>query len=635
MAGSSGIRAGRTFVEAYLDDSRLQAGLRAASAKLKAFGSNVSGFGTGVTALGRDIASPMFAAAGAFASVGSELADMSARTGLTVENLSELGHAAGMTGTDLGAVEKGVRKMQKTLIEAANGSDTAQTAFGALGLSVDALMKMTPDQQFEAVAKAVGRVSNPTAKAAAAMSVFGKNNTALIPLIDDFDALTGEAKRLGLVMSTDDANAADKLGDALDVVSSMSKRFAVNVGAALAPALTDVAGRLANASKIALDWVNANRPMIATAFAVGVGLMAAGTAVVGFGVLLSGAGAVLGGIASGLGVLAAVVGTVLSPLGLVTAAVVGGAYAFLTYTDAGQSALASLGASFAGLTATATEAFTGIANALKAGDIALAGEILWVALKIEFQKGINFLNALWADWGVAFAQVFADASFTISGLMIDLSSGLEAIWVQLTHALGGSWGDLFAAMLKTMAPVVTALDALGFDASGKIGEGMKAAGLTMSDPAALQKDLAGVGQRNLDAHGALTDQQAAEAEARRKAAADGMGGGDAALADLQNQLGVLNDVAAENAAALPGDKLMSRTPKLGEEDANALDAGLADAAKKTVDVSGSFSAAFGGLGVGDSTVDVMKEQKKEQEKTNKELAKLNDKARAGRLIFTS
>ena len=39
----------------------------------------------------------------------------------------------------------------------------------------------------------------------------------------------------------------------------------------------------------------------------------------------------------------------------------------------------------------------GISDALAAGDIALAAEILWLSLKVIWQQGVAALNKAWAD----------------------------------------------------------------------------------------------------------------------------------------------------------------------------------------------------------------------------------------------
>ena len=90
MASAAGIRAGAAYVELFVQDNRLTRGLAAAAAKLKAFGAGITGLGTQLLGIGVALATPFALAAKLFADMGSELVDMSQRTGVSVEALSEL-----------------------------------------------------------------------------------------------------------------------------------------------------------------------------------------------------------------------------------------------------------------------------------------------------------------------------------------------------------------------------------------------------------------------------------------------------------------------------------------------------------------------------------------------------------------
>ncbi len=113
MASSQSIRAGRAFVELFADDTKLVRGLRAAEKRLKAFGASVQSIGTKIFGLGAAAIAPLLATTNVFSEMGDQLAKMSARTGISVESLSELGYAAQQSGTDMETLEGGVRKLQK------------------------------------------------------------------------------------------------------------------------------------------------------------------------------------------------------------------------------------------------------------------------------------------------------------------------------------------------------------------------------------------------------------------------------------------------------------------------------------------------------------------------------------------
>lgn len=121
------------------------------------------------------------------------------RTGFSVQNFQKLNGAALMTNTTMEDVEKGMKKLQTTL-----GSDMTKQqaeAFERLGLNVETLKGLNPDDLFDRVAGAVGKVEDPTKRAAAAVELFGKAGTKLIPMAENLEALKDQAVQLGLVMS--------------------------------------------------------------------------------------------------------------------------------------------------------------------------------------------------------------------------------------------------------------------------------------------------------------------------------------------------------------------------------------------------------------------------------------------------
>ena len=460
MATAQGIRAGRAFVELFADDTKLVRGLRAAQKKLQAFGASVRSLGTQLFGVGAAIVAPLAAATNVFAGMGDRLAKMSARTGISVEALSELGYAADQSGADLTSLEGGVRRMQKFLLEASKGSQTAEFALGKLGLRFADLEQLSPEEQFTLIADRLSRVEDPTRRAALAMEVFGKSGTALLPLIQDgaqgIAALREQARELGLVISTEDAQAAETFGDRLDDLWKVVKSGVFAIGAALAPELQDLAIRATRIAKTTADWVRQNKSLIVTVFKVAVGVAAGGAALIVLGTVISAVGTAFGvaasvitGVGTVLGVLGTVVGALLSPIGLAAAAVVGlGAY--LLYTSgAGGQALAWLGRKFHALKEMAVQAFGGIADALAAGDLALAARILWLTLKMEWQRGVNALNELWVTVKDFFQATWTEAVFGAARIATDAWAGLQSAWTETVDFLADAWSLFTTGLTKS------------------------------------------------------------------------------------------------------------------------------------------------------------------------------------------
>lgn len=190
-----------------------------------------------------------------FATTGGQLADLSARLAMPTDAIQKLSYAAERSGVDFGAVVTSVEKMQMTMAK-------SPEKFRALGLSVQDLLKLAPDKQFQAVAEAIRAIENPTLQAQAAMAVFGESGAKLLPLIRaGVTGLADEAEQLGFVMSKEQVEAADRLDDALTALGKVWDGLLVNMGSAIAssPALVqslrDIAEVAGGASR-AVQWLN-------------------------------------------------------------------------------------------------------------------------------------------------------------------------------------------------------------------------------------------------------------------------------------------------------------------------------------------------------------------------------------------
>ncbi len=229
MSNTKGIRAGRAFVELFADAQPLVRGLRAAEKRLRAFGDSIRTIGLRMAALGAGLLTPMLGAAKTFSAMGDQVAKMAKRTGLSVETLSELRFVASQTGTEFESLEMAFRRMQRSIYDAGRGLSTAADALADLGLRFEDLDGLSPERQFKLLGERIGRIEDPTRKAALAMTLFGRTGTNLLPMFADgasgIEALQRRARELGLTMRTEDARAAEDFTDALDRLWTARKAF--------------------------------------------------------------------------------------------------------------------------------------------------------------------------------------------------------------------------------------------------------------------------------------------------------------------------------------------------------------------------------------------------------------------------
>lgn len=443
MATGQGIRAGRAFVELFADESQLVRGLKAAQKRLQTFGASVRAIGTRIFAAGASVAAPLTGALTVFAGTGDQLDKMAARTGVSVEALSELGFAAEQSGSSLESVGSALFRMRRRVANAATASGPAVRALQELGLSAQDLMQLAPEDQFLMLAGRLKQVQNESLAAQYAFELFGNGAESLLPLLatgaDGIEALRQQAKAFGLTVSTDDASAAAAFTDALSILTKTLKSGLLAVGSALAPELTGLAERMARLVKTAVDWARQNRGLIVTTLKVAVAVMAGGAALIGLGTALSLAGTALGGIATLVTLFGTVLGAVLSPIGLVSAAVLGLGGYLLYLSGTGGKALDWLGEKFGFLKTTALGAWQGISDALAAGDFSLAAKVLWLTLQMEWQRGVNALNQIWIGVKDTFLAVWTEAVYGVARIATEAWAGLQSGWVETVDFLMDAW----------------------------------------------------------------------------------------------------------------------------------------------------------------------------------------------------
>jgi hypothetical protein len=433
MAEASGIRAGKAFVELSLQD-KFSKGIDAASKKLKDWGQNISNVGKWAAAAGAAITGPLLAAAKLSADSGAALYDMSRRTGLAAEFLSTLGYAADRTGADLNTVEGAVKRMQKSLAGMADEMEGTTGKLDMLGLSAADLVGQSPEQQFLKIAKAIAAIHDPTTKAAAAMSVFGRSGTSIIPLLEDFDSLQARAKELGFVRSTDSVIQAKALSDAMYDATRATKSLIGAMVSGIIPVLREKTQTIMRVTLAVRDFVKEHKDLVVIVFkaATAVGLI--GSALFLVGTYISALGPFLG-------VAKILFSALASPLGLVTLGLIAATAAAIYFSGNGATVLAWLGKQFNALKGIATTALGGIGDALAAGDISLAAQILWTALKLAWIQGTRDLRETWAAWKADVVSTAVRAFYGVLDIWTNVYASLQTLWANASSTFVALWAS--------------------------------------------------------------------------------------------------------------------------------------------------------------------------------------------------
>ncbi len=648
------VSAGKAFVSLYVKND-ISKSLTKLKTELNDFGSSILGIGTKVAGMGLAITGSLTAAVMHFANVGSELNDMSVRTGISTTGLVELGYAAKQTGSGMETVETAVKKMQKSLGEIGPESKAVGDALGKIGLSVQELSGLSPEDQFQAIAEGIADVEDPTKRAALALTMFGRSGTELLPMIEDIKALRAEARELGIAPSPESIAAADAVGDAIDKMKAVVSSAVFEIGSALAPMALDIMESLTLAAKTVRKFVTENKSLIITAAKVGAVLTVVGSAIVAIGTVFIGAGMAISGLLSTLslfggaiGIITSLLAVVLSPVGLLVAALVAGAYAWTRFTSAGQEAVTGLvdvvTGTFGGMLTTVTDTMGGIMDAIRAGDLALAGHIALVGLKLVFAQGLDSITKLFGETiGKLTSQVltgdFAGAWSTLGATVLDsiatMSAGMVTLFSNAANAVMNKWQETVNAISDYILQASTEGGAMGWAlekvsgvnmqeeaARGKrIEEERRKKGMKpdnnlitdstqYQDPAlqALKDKVKAAGDA---ANAMMTDATDATGQALEDATQGQAETASAEVMALQAELAALKAEASGQVAAINSGNTES-----GYESGYGAGGGSSDVGMKGS--AGTFSlaelASSAGQGVAQKQLSVAQEQKKLQEK---------------------
>jgi len=468
------IRAGGVFVEIGADPKKFFAALGKVNQQIGKLGSAISSAGVKMSALGAGIVTPVFAATVAFADAGSALFDMSKRTGVATEALSVLKFAADQTGTDMGGVEVALKKMQKTLFAAGNGSKEAAKALEMVGLSASDLAGLSADEQLGKIADGLMAIQDPGTRAAVAMQIFGKSGTDILPLLDGgsagLKAFAEQARKLGLVMDKETAAKADELGDSIDALKAAMRVAFIQVGSAVAPMLTELAKGLALIAANAGAFIRDNQQLIVSllkagsAFVViGGGLIALGKSLTVFSLAMGGIGkaatlaisplTLLIGAASGVGKsFALAMPATIKLASTIGSSMLAASASVLSFAATASGAIAGFATSSA--TAVAGFAVSGAAGFMQmAGAASSAAQAMFPVFFTGFNRGIaagaGFFSATLRGLnGVVMASsTLRGAMFAVSGsgmarFVTDIVGGLTLTYKSFVWWASGATARL-------------------------------------------------------------------------------------------------------------------------------------------------------------------------------------------------
>jgi hypothetical protein len=118
-----------------------------------------------------------------YGAMADQINDMSLSTGIGVEKIQQMQRAAVLSNTDYGTLEMGLNKLSLAIDAAKDSSSGAAQAFSKLGVTTAG---KSLDKVFDETAAALMAMEDTTDRNAAAMAIYGKSWSELLPYMETY-----------------------------------------------------------------------------------------------------------------------------------------------------------------------------------------------------------------------------------------------------------------------------------------------------------------------------------------------------------------------------------------------------------------------------------------------------------------
>jgi len=177
------------------------------------------------------------------------------QTGLTREEIQELGYAADQEHASLEKIATAILHLSRNMSDASRGTGEARNAFEKLGIAVtksDGQLRNSVDVMLD-VADRFKNMRNETEMTAVAMQLFGRSGADIVPFLrmggDEIRNLMQEARDLGFVMSEQTNKDLRALGDQLTALKAALAGIGRQIAAEVVPHLLEMSNKAVDAAK--------------------------------------------------------------------------------------------------------------------------------------------------------------------------------------------------------------------------------------------------------------------------------------------------------------------------------------------------------------------------------------------------
>jgi hypothetical protein len=309
MSLAGQIKMGGAYIPIGADLSGLESKLQSVKGKFSSLGSGLLKIGGVFSVAGLGLLTPLGKSLSIFQNYGDQIAKAGKRTWITAQSMGELSYVAELEGAGLESLEKGIRRMQRSLTDYKDNLSTTKRVYQGLGIGLEEIINLSPEEQFYKLAGAMGKMKNASLQAAYAQQIFGRGGPALIPMINSgTESIRAMRKEYQEFYGTLNFADAEALNDNISRVKHALRGIAMTIGQILSPAALEITSRITGIL-VALRKVIAEHPEIIKALGkIGIALLSLGTIFTATGITI-------------LAIMSSIIGTTLVITGCIAAIV--------------------------------------------------------------------------------------------------------------------------------------------------------------------------------------------------------------------------------------------------------------------------------------------------------------------------
>lgn len=193
--------------------------------------------------------------------VADQFGKMAQRTGIAVDTFSQLAGVFALSDVSAQELGHSMELLNKSISEATSGNSAAQASFQSIGITLKDLKSLSPDQILLRLADTFSKTADGANKTAAALELFGRSGTRMIPGLnqgrDGVIEMIKKVDELGMTVDAEFAKQAEQFNDSMKLMRMASQGLANQIAASLLPVLNQTIesiGDISKTSESAIPW---------------------------------------------------------------------------------------------------------------------------------------------------------------------------------------------------------------------------------------------------------------------------------------------------------------------------------------------------------------------------------------------